>query len=388
MDAAIARYVTDWSGDKTLHPVDNWCGARVTTSTPTTRLPPTEWVATTSGETLTQGARRTVVTSPLGVPPLQRHRVAIAAAIGMGAGLLAYAFLARPGSGGDYFFVWRAARTLLAGQNPYQVVAIGPENPGNDVFLYPLPALLIIAPVAWLPLAVSGGVFLGIASAFLAHALLRDGHHRLPIFMGAPFLMAISLGQWSPLITAAALQSNLGFVFAAKPNLGLPAWIYRPNVRAVVGAVAILALSLAILPSWPLDWYHNVSSRPEKFSPIRTAVGPLLLLAALRWKRPESRLLLAMSCVPQALFFYDQLILGLVPRTFRQSLIFSLITFVLLLTWFYRLGPGDFYVQKAVPYALAIYFVALVMVLWPERNSAVASSLAPAPEQSKAPIPT
>jgi hypothetical protein len=38
MDAAIARYVTDWSGDKTLHPVDNWCGARVTTSTPTTRL--------------------------------------------------------------------------------------------------------------------------------------------------------------------------------------------------------------------------------------------------------------------------------------------------------------------------------------------------------------
>ena len=300
--------------------------------------------------------------SALGV---DRRQVALSVAIGIAAGLLSYAFLARPGSGGDYFFVWSAARTLLDGQNPYQVTAIGPENPGNDIFLYPLPALLLITPVAWMPLALSGGVFLGVASTLLAMGLLKDGYHRLPIFMGAPFLMAVSLGQWSPLVTAAALQSSLGFVFVAKPNLGLAAWVYRPSVKGIVGAIGLVAVSLAVLPSWPIDWYHNIQSRPEKFSPIRTALGPVLLLAALRWKRPEARLLLAMACVPQALFFYDQLILGLIPRTFRQALIFALASFALLLTWFYRLGPGELYVQEAIPYATGLYFVALAILLWP-----------------------
>jgi hypothetical protein len=289
-------------------------------------------------------------------------------AIGVAAALLSYAFLARPGSGGDYFFVWSAARSLLSGENPYNVIPVGPENPGNDVFLYPLPALLLIAPLAWLPLPVSGGLFLGISSGLLAFTLLKDGYHRLPLFMGAPFLIAVSLGQWSPIITAAALEANLGFVFAAKPHLALPAWVYRPSLRAIVASLLLVVISLAILPSWPLDWYRNISGRPEKLSPIKTLAGPLLLLAAVRWRRPEARLFLAMACVPQALFFYDQLILGLIPRTLRQSLILSLASFALLLTWFHRLGPGDYYVQKAIPYATAIYFVALAILLWPDKR--------------------
>ena len=319
------------------------------------------------------------------VPRIKQRRLAIAGSIGAAAGLLSYAFLSRPGSGGDFFFVWSAARSLLAGQNPYHTVAVGPENPGNDVFLYPLPALLLIAPIAWLPVAVSGGVFLGISSALLAYVLSRDGYHRLPIFMGAPFLMAISLGQWSPLITAAALEGNLGFAFAAKPNLGLASWLYRPNARAVIGGLAIIVLSLLVLPSWPIDWYHNIASRPEKFSPVRIGIGPLLLLAAIRWRRSEARLLVAMACVPQALFFYDQLVLGLIPRTFRQSLIFSLATFAALLAWFYRLQPGDLYVQKAIPYALAIYFVALVMVFLPAPRPAIEAPTVPS--ESAPPIP-
>jgi hypothetical protein len=294
-----------------------------------------------------------------------RRRAGISVAIGIAAGVLAYAFLARPGSGGDYFFVWSAARSMLGGGNPYDVIAVGPENPANDVLLYPLPALLIVAPLAWLPLPASGGVFLGLSSGLLAFALMKDGYHRLPLFMGAPFLIAVSLGQWSPIVTAAALEANLGFVFAAKPHLGLPAWLYRPSTRAVVGSLLLVLVSLAVLPSWPVDWYRNISSRPEKLSPIKTVAGPILLLAALRWRRPEGRLLLAMACVPQALFFYDQLVLGLIPRTLRQSLIFSLVSFGLLLTWFHRLGPGDYYVQKAVPYATALYFVALAILLCP-----------------------
>jgi len=311
----------------------------------------------------------------LRMPPLDRRRAAIAAVIGCVAGAAAYAFLSRPGSAGDYFFVWKATRFLWSGANPYHVIASGPENPGNEPLLYPFPALLVVMPFAWLPVAASGGMFIGASAALLAYALLRDGTHRLPIFLGAPFMMAVSLGQWSPLITAAALESNLGFAFAAKPNLGIPAWLFRPNVRAIVGGMILVVLSLAVLPSWPIDWYHNVSTRPEKFTPIRMTVGPLLLVAAFRWRRPEARLLLAMACVPQALFFYDQLVLGLIPRTLRQSLIFSLATFVLWMAWSHNLHRGDYYVQKAIPYALGIYFVALVMVLLPGPRPARSGSV-------------
>jgi hypothetical protein len=144
--------------------------------------------------------------------------------------------------------------------------------------------------------------------------------------------------------------------------------VYRPSLRAIIASLLLVVISLAVLPSWPIDWYRNISGRPEKLSPIKTLAGPLLLLAAVRWRRPEARLFLAMACVPQALFFYDQLILGLIPRTLRQSLILSLASFALLLTWFHRLGPGDYYVQKAIPYATAIYFVALAILLWPDKR--------------------
>jgi len=310
----------------------------------------------------------------------------VAAAIGVAAGILCYAFLARRDGGGDFFFVWSSVRTLIAGQNPYHLAPVGPENPGGDPLQYPLPALLLVAPFAWLPLPMAGGLFLGLSSALLAHGLLRTGYHRLPIFMSAPFIMAVSLGQWSPLITAAALEANLGFVFAAKPNLGLPAWLYRPNARAILGGLVLLAVSFAVLPSWPIDWYDNVRTRPEKFSPIKSVVGPVLLLAAVKWRRPESRLFLGMVCVPQALFFYDQLVLGLIPRTLRQSLIFALASFALLLAWFHRLGPGEYYVQKAIPYATALYFVALAILLWPNRRLSESEASVTDPSSDTSPL--
>ena len=39
-----------------------------------------------------------------------------------------------------------------------------------------------------------------------------------------------------------------------------------------------------------------------------------MLLAALKWHRPEARLLLALSLVPQTLGMYDALVLFLIPR--------------------------------------------------------------------------
>jgi hypothetical protein len=53
----------------------------------------------------------------------------------------------------------------------------------------------------------------------------------------------------------------------------------------------------------------------------------------------------------------------------------------ILLTWFRRLGTGDYYVQKAIPYAMGIYFVALAIVLLPEPKPAPASTEPQMPDQ-------
>ena len=304
-----------------------------------------------------------------GPPVPVRRRLVIAAAIGAATCALAYAFLARPGFSSDFFHVWAGARTLVDGGNPYTLTPTGPHNPGATPLFYPLPALLLIAPLAFLSLPLAGGLFIGISSGLLAFILMRNGYHQLPLFMSAPFLMALSLGQWSPLVVAAALEPNLGFALAAKPNIGVAAWIHRPSVRAITGGVALVILSLIVMPTWPVDWLRNVSGRPEKAIPILSAIGPILALGVLRWRTREGRLFLALASVPQALFFYDQLLLWLIPRTLRQSLVLSLCSFAVLLTWYHRIGPDEYYVRTAIPYALALYLPALALLLLPKRSA-------------------
>lgn len=308
--------------------------------------------------------RRHSVTSHTVSPVLsRRQRGLLALVAGIASGALCYAFLARPGFSSDFYHFWAASRTLLAGGNPYTTPPLGPLNPQGDPFLYPLPALLFIVPVAWLPLPAAGAVFIAGSSALLAYFLLRDGFARTPIFLSAPFIMAVSLGQWSPLLVAVALEPRLGFACVAKPNLGFASWIYRPRWWTILSSAGLAVLSLAVIPTWPADWLHAIADRPEKFSPMLTLAGPALALAALRWRQPEARLFLALAVVPQTLLFYDQLALWLIPRTLRESLLLSIASFGLLLTWFYRLQPGVYLMREAIPYVIALYIPALVLIL-------------------------
>ena len=224
---------------------------------------------------------------------------------------------------------------------------------------------MILAPFAWLPLPLAGAVFMGLSAGLAAWGIARTGAERLPLFLSAPFLMALSLGQWSPLLVAAALIPAVGAIVCAKPNIGLPVFVARPSWQAVLGALLLVAISLAVMPRWPLEWLANVTNRQEKFIPLLRPGGFLLLAALLGWRRPEGRLLAVMSVVPQALFFYDQLLLGLVPRTLRQSLLLSLWGGAVFLAWWRVVARGDInYVQQAVPYAYSLYFPALAILLW------------------------
>ena len=227
----------------------------------------------------------------------------------------------------DFTHWWVAARALLDGQNPYDVIRPGYPYPWFDSrFMYPLPAAVVTIPVAWLPGDIAGIVFDAAGMGLLAFALTRDGWDRWPILMSFPALWCVSSGQWSTYITAAMILPTLGWAAACKPTLGLAVLLYRPRWHYIAAALALGGIATFIMPSWPLRWLDVIQTRTVSsyHTPVLTTGGFVLALAALRWRRADARLLLGMACVPQSMFAYDQLPLGLIAETRKQALVFSI----------------------------------------------------------------
>lgn len=262
----------------------------------------------------------------------------------------------------DFSYPWRAARALLAGQNPYEVMQAVGAYPFNASFFYPLPAALVAAPFAPLRPEVAGALFVGLGSALLAWAVLRDCPHRLPLFISAPFVQAAILGQWSPIVAAAALMPTLQFLAAAKPTIGLAAWVYRPSWRGVIGGLMLVGLAFLVLPSWLADW-REVMPGSKYRGPATTLLGAFLLLGLLRWRRREGRLFVAMSLVPQLPVFYDQLLLWHIPSTMWRSLFLSAASWVGYLAW-YPSHTSPAQNEIAFPWMVfSLYAPALVLLL-------------------------
>ena len=266
----------------------------------------------------------------------------------------------------DFTWPWRAARVLLEGHNPYDVIQATGAYPFNVGLFYPLTAAIATTPFAPLGPVLAGTIFFGLSAALLAFGLTgtRDGFAKLPVFASAPFCMAGVLCQWSPLITAAALLPALQFLTTTKPNLGLVAWIYRPSVKGAVAAAAFIALSILLLPSWPLDWREALAAAPRYKGPIfRGLVGVVLLLGVLRWRRREGRLFLAMAITPQLSLFYDQLPLWLIPSSVWRSVALSALSWVAWWQW-YPSRASTASVAIAEPWVFwLIYLPALALLL-------------------------
>ena len=62
-------------------------------------------------------------------------------------------------------------------------------------------------------------------------------------------------------------------------------------------------------------------------APVTRWGGPLVLLALLRWRRPEARPLVALACVPHSPLLYEAVPLFLIVRTFEEGLLLSFLTF-------------------------------------------------------------
>jgi hypothetical protein len=266
----------------------------------------------------------------------------------------------------DFTWPWRAARILLERHNPYDVIQPTGPYPFNVGLFYPLPAAIAALPFAPLPPAIAGTAFFFISAALLAFGLTRRHQDlvRLPLFASAPFCMAAVLGQWAPLMTAAGLLPGLQFLLAAKPNLGLACWLYRPALRGAIAATALAVVSFLIVPTWLMDWRHALEAAPRYKGPMmRGTTGLILLLGSLRWRRPEGRLFLAMSVVPQLSLFYDQLPLWLIPNTLWRSAALSGLSWVAWWHWYPSRGLTSS-VAVAEPWVFwLVYIPALLLVI-------------------------
>jgi hypothetical protein len=234
-----------------------------------------------------------------------------------------------------------------------------------EPFFYPFPTLLVLAPFALLPLGVAVAAFVGLSATLLAYAVITRCPERLPIFLGAGFFVALVLGQWSPIITATLLIPALGWLCVLKPNLGLAAAASNPTKVAILGGGTLLAATLLIQPTWPAEWLRNLHSMPPHPMPLRLPGGFLILIVLLRWRRPEARLVAAMACVPQLMYFADQLPLWLVPRTRRETMVLSAVSAgAWIASLIINIQADRQPAFSSVPYVLVgVYLPAVIMVL-------------------------
>jgi hypothetical protein len=243
--------------------------------------------------------------------------------IGIIAGFFCQEILKATNSHGDFFVAMRMARDLRAGRDPYA------SPVWEDFISYPLPAALVSLPMSFLPDPLSSGVFMGLSSALLAWLILKHGKPwRLAMFLSWPFAYAIFFAQWTPLVTCLWFSPLLASVVLVKPQIAIPMFFTeKPDWRGLAVAVALGVLSLLIYPSWPWVFLKQTAGYKGILPPFFVLpLGPLMVLALLRWRTRRAWLLLLMALMPQRVI-YDQLPLLLVASTWRQLL------FLVLVSW-------------------------------------------------------
>jgi hypothetical protein len=95
---------------------------------------------------------------------------------------------------------------------------------------------------------------------------------------------------------------------------------------AVAGGIVLVALSLALMPTWPREWWQLLQTTGNFVPPLARIGGPLILAVLLRWRRPEAWLVILAACVPQTWLPYNGLMLLAVAITYREACVLSLVS--------------------------------------------------------------
>jgi hypothetical protein len=302
--------------------------------------------------------------------PTIRARVAFAIVIAIVAVLLCYGNTLTPwGRPGDFGLSWFGAHSLLTGRDAYSQVGPGLTYDWPWPLLYPATSFVVALPFALLPQLWATMTFVFLSCGLLAFSATSNGWHRVPMFGSAAFIFAAGSAQWSPLFTAALTIPFLAVTFAAKPTIGLALAAAGPSrVRkyALGGALLTVVLSVALFPSWPMEWLATLRRAPHIVSPLFRVGGVTVLLALLRWKRPEARLIIALACVPQAGAWYEALPLFLVANTLYETMTLSVMSCLGFLLYYPFMDVGsDVQVNHDIGALIVafVYLPATIMVL-------------------------
>lgn len=309
-----------------------------------------------------------------------RRRLIVALIIGVVATLFAYHQLTDRGLlASDFEYDLRAARRLLAGLDPYNdpSVGVGLPYPFDAQFPYPIFAALFAVPFTVFTSYAAGALYVGLISGVMAYAVTRGGWWRLVIFLSPCYFVAASVANWSPLLIASAFLPLLYPLAIVKPTLAAPIMANYPSAVGYLLSLALVVLSLLLFPAWPVLWLGSVAEQAGKYT-LPVLMGPtiLVLFAAVWWRKRAARLLVMFACVPQHPFFYDQLVLWLLPRTLRQSLALSLAGWLAYLSWS-LLDPSFEPLLAKTPHgpglnwtAPLFYLPALILVVWQQISEA------------------
>jgi hypothetical protein len=176
-----------------------------------------------------------------------------------------------------------------------------------------------------------------VGATCLAWALMQNGYGPLFGCCSSCVVFAAELAQWSPLLAAGFVVAPLSLLWVAKPSIGLALSVGRPTRRPVIGVVVLGGVAFLAQPHWFGAWRHALASTSRVrgvgfpyIAPVVMPGGFLALLALLRWRRPEARLVAALACVPQTMLLYEAVPLFLVPRTLRETELLVLLSYVAL----------------------------------------------------------
>lgn len=306
-------------------------------------------------------------------PPSKGARLSVSTAVAVVAGVIATAAVPtlHPGSDlhSDFDQLWVAARAIWLGQDPYSL--IGPSGPVRWPWplVYPATSAAAVLPVAWMPLALARAVVVGLGAGVLAWSVTRTAWWPLAMFGSAPAIDAIRAGQWSPWLTASVLSSGVVWLAAIKPlgvTLALASLKLRNVGRVMLGGALLFLVATWLLPGWWNGFYSSTSAVTHIRVLAVRPLGIVCLLALLRWRRPEARVLLAVLVTPMTPMIYETLPLLLVARNRREAALLvllslgALVSLVLLVAG----APPDVAASRAADLLLLWLFIpALAMLL-------------------------
>ncbi len=283
-------------------------------------------------------------------PPAMRTRLTVATIIGLASGLFCWYLMKHSGQdAADFRWSLHIAQRLLVHADPY-------DTPFEQ---YPLAAGLFALPLVRLHPEAAAGIFYGLSSALLALGLTRHSYRGLLIFLAYPYWAGLLTVQWSPIIVASAFFPLLLPVTMAKPQIGLPVLLTRATYRGIVACLLVAAVSLLVLPHWPLHWFAQLGNY-QHFIPLLVWPGPLLLFALWRYRNRDAIFLLLAACMPQR-WFFDSFILWLIPKSRREivwTVFFSWGTAI----WRWNHQPASF-AEVGRVCVLFLYLPMLIVVL-------------------------